>query len=557
MGAKLLDSHETVLISFRLRYGFFAHLAELIHAEMAPLLPQLLPHVLQSLDFEDCIDFGEKKKGAMAALVASINQGDDALRTAFAGQDMFGWDGFAIADTYSIVRQSGGDGESGDTANDDESGDDDGDDDDDNDDGPRLSIRTALLDEKAAAAHCIGECAKHIGSAFAPHVEVCLRSLLAAHDYFHQDVRGASCRAFSGLVTASAKAEGVPAWAKGAAATSYTLPAATVTLLEEVVPVLMEHFFEDDDKDTVAAAAESLTEMCTALGPAVATPLAPKLMECAVSLLDKGHACMQDEEEDVEALDADDDHDAGLWEAVSELLTAMPKIMGEYYLVHFARLMPQLLPYLSAEHPASDRSLAMGIIAESLHQLELAGTAYFTEVLPHAVRCSSDDDVTTRQNSTFCLGILGQFGGPAALDAMQTILNALQPRLAASEDDSVRDNAVSALSRLVLAFESKLPVATILPAIVNRLPLRADTGENTACARAVMQIAQNEATRAHLVPHMSHMLSSFSELLVGDEKLATSQLRTEIRSFLRWMLVVAPDLKASLCPEVQSQLTEM
>jgi len=127
----------------------------------------------QSLDFEDCIDFGDDDKppSAMAALVASINaKGASGAPAADSG----------AADVDGDRDPDGGDDD-----------DDDDDDDEDDEDGGerRLSIRTGLLDEKASAAHCIAECAKHAGAAFAPHVERCLTSLLETHDYFHQDVR--------------------------------------------------------------------------------------------------------------------------------------------------------------------------------------------------------------------------------------------------------------------------------------------------------------------------------------------------------------------------------
>jgi len=524
-------------------YGFFAQLSELLQGDVAPILPQLLPRVLQSLDFEDCIDFGDDDKppSAMAALVASINaKGASGAPAADSG----------AADVDGDRDPDGGDDD-----------DDDDDDDEDDEDGGerRLSIRTGLLDEKASAAHCIAECAKHAGAAFAPHVERCLTSLLETHDYFHQDVRSASCKALGALVTATAKAEGVPAWTKGMASVSYNLPPATRALLEKVVPILLEHFGEDDDKDTVAAASEALTDIINLLGPAAATPLAAQLCEVAIALLSKGHACMQEEEEDTPGAEAEpdddvDDHDASLWEAVSDLLTTLPKVMGEYYLMHFAKLVPQLEPYLSAQHPAGDRSLAVGILAESLHQLELSGAGFLPMVLPHAVRLSSDANSTARQNATFCLGILGQFGGPAAIDVMQTLLTALQPRLA-DEEASVCDNGVASLARLVLAFGATLPLASILPAIVTRLPLRADSGENRTCCRALMRIAQDDAARAHLAPHVPQMLAAFSEMLMSEgERLATEELKGELRAFLIWIVGVAPELRASLPAALQQAL---
>ena len=119
----------------------------------------------------------------------------------------------------------------------------------------------------------------------------------------------------------------------------------------------------------------------------------------------------------------------------------------------------------------------------------------------------------------------------------------------------MRDNAVAALSRLVIAFGATLPLPSILPAIVGHLPLRADSGENLSCARALMRVAQDDSARAHLAPHVPQVLAAFSEmLLTPGDKLATDELKAELRSFLTWLLGIAPDLRASLPVELQQAL---
>ena len=82
-------------------------------------------------------------------------------------------------------------------------------------------------------------CARYAGAAFAPHIERCLASLLESHDYFHEDVRGASCRSLAQLVNATAKAEGLPPWSKGQPASACTLGASTRTIVDKVAPLLM------------------------------------------------------------------------------------------------------------------------------------------------------------------------------------------------------------------------------------------------------------------------------------------------------------------------------
>ena len=162
--------------------------------------------------------------------------------------------------------------------------------------------------------------------------------------------------------------------------------------------------------------------------------------------------------------------------------------------------------------------------------------------------------MTTRQNGTFCLGVLGLYGGPAVVDQLQTILTALQPRLADAEDPSVRDNAVGALSRLVLAFGATLPLDAIVGGIVSRLPLKADHGENGPAARALIKLAQADGTRPHLAPHLGGVLAAFGRLLTSDAKLSTDALKAELRAFLKWLAGVAPDVCRSLPADVQAQL---
>ncbi len=497
-------------------YGFFAQLAELLGAEFAPLLPQLMPRLLTSLESDDAIDFGnEGEKGGLRGIAAALSRGPD------------------------------GDGDGADD-------DDDLDDDDDDDDGPGggLSIRTALLDEKAAAAHCIGACAKHVGAPFLPYVERCLPSLQSQTEYFHEDVRGAVSKALAHLLVPAAAAENVPKWVKGQIASADSLPPNTRALLAQVLPALTFRFEHDDDKDVVAAASEALAEVASLLGPAAINAAAPGLIDTTITLLQRTHTCMDEFDEGLDDFEHDEiDHDSGLWEGVSELLTTLPKVLGDAWLAQFARLVPALTPYLGAGHSATDRSLAIGVLAESLLHLEGAGAGFFNQLLPLALRVSADEeDSSARQNATFCLGVLGLYGGPGVLHSMQQILTALQPRLAADEEGSVRDNAIGALARLAMAFGASLPLPTIVPAIVAALPLREDPTENVPVMRCLMRLAHDEATRAHVTPHLAAVLGAIGQLLAKDTKLATEELQAEMRAFVSWMVGsgLPPELQAAI-----------
>ena len=123
---------------------------------------------------------------------------------------------------------------------------------------------------------------------------------------------------------------------------------------------------------------------------------------------------------------------------------------------------------------------------------------------------------------------------------MQTILSALQPRLADDEDPSVRDNAVGALARLVTAFGTQLPLNAILPGIVSSLPLKADVGENAPAIRCLVGLAYAEETRVQLGAFTQQLLAIFGKLLGGKVKGVDDTLLHEIRQFVAWLNGLAP-----------------
>jgi len=260
-------------------------------------------------------------------------------------------------------------------------------------------------------------------------------------------------------------------------------------------------------------------------------------------LLEQRHPCQQTPVEDDGAgpvVDDGEDHDDALWEAVTELLTTLPKVLGASWRPHFDRLLPALQPYLREAHPSSDHSLAIGIIAESLNQLEQNGSTYFEQVVPHALRFSASSDCTCRQNSVFCLGVLGLFGERCTvLRYMQSMLEALQPRLSDEEEEVVCDNGIGAIARLVLAYGCDLPLSSIVPAILARLPLKADKGENAPAIRCLMQVAHDERTRGMMECHGNALLSVLACMLGSDY--AEGPVQLEIRAFLQWLHAQAPE----------------
>ncbi|EOD25312.1 hypothetical protein EMIHUDRAFT_469192 [Emiliania huxleyi CCMP1516] len=429
--------------------------AELLGEEAAPLVPPLLPFLVKAVEQEEVTEFSEHEQARILAKLGPDPDGD--------GDELLDDD---------------------DDDEEDEEGEEGG-------DGP--GIHTAMLDEKAAAIHCLGACAAYGGASFAPHIEAVMGPLLGCADHFHEDII--------------------------------------------LYYIILYYIIALPPRQGVRRRGAA-----SAVG--------------ALALLEQRHSCQEAAQDLSEGggVDEEEDHDEAVWEAVSELLTTLPKALGERWTPHLERLLPALLPYLREAHPLSDHALAIGILAEGLNHVEASGRHHLPTILPHAARCASAPDPTCRQNGVFCLGVLGAHGGEAALAQMQPILSELQQRLSAQEEDEavVRDNAVGALSRIALSFGAALPLDAVLRAIADRLPLTEDEGENAPALRCLMQLLHAEETRAVAAPHMPALLKAIGHLLAGggDGSPAAdagprpcpldAECEAEVRSFLVWAAGQSP-----------------
>uniref|UniRef100_A0A804LHH3 Importin N-terminal domain-containing protein n=1 Tax=Zea mays TaxID=4577 RepID=A0A804LHH3_MAIZE len=115
--------------------------------------------------------------------------------------------------------------------------------DDDVNDEPRvrnISVRTGVLDEKAAATQAIGFFALHTKSAYAPYLEESLKILIRHSGYFHEDVRLQAVISLKHILTAVR-----------------AIPPAHADVLEKqkdvldtVLNIYIKTMTEDDDKET-------------------------------------------------------------------------------------------------------------------------------------------------------------------------------------------------------------------------------------------------------------------------------------------------------------------
>ncbi|KAK1301371.1 hypothetical protein QJS10_CPB12g01703 [Acorus calamus] len=400
-------------------HGFFSNVAEILDDGFAQYLPHVVPLVFSSCNLDD-------------GSAIDIDESDDDDNVS----------GF------------------GNVSSDDETHDE-----------PRvrnISIRTGVLDEKAAATQAIGLFALHTKGLYAPYLEESLKILVKHSGYFHEDVRLQAIISLKHVLTAI---QAIPLGHN-------EIPTKLKESLDTVMNIYMKTMTEDDDKEVVAQACMAIADIIKDFGYMAVEPYVLQLVEATLALLREDSACQQ-QESDGEIDDDDTEHDEVLMDAVSDLLPALAKSMGSHFEPLFAKLFEPLMRFAKASRPSQDRTMVVATLAEVAQHMGSPISGYVDKVMPLALKELASSDETNRRNAAFCIGELCKNGGEPTLKYYGDILRGLYPLFGESEpDDAVRDNAAGAVARMIMTQPQYLPLNQVLPIFLKVLPLKEDLEES-------------------------------------------------------------------------------
>ncbi|XP_057870292.2 uncharacterized protein LOC131076946 isoform X2 [Cryptomeria japonica] len=335
-----------------------------------------------------------------------------------------------------------------------------------------ISVRTGVLDEKAAATQAIGLFALHTKSAFTPYFEEALEILTKHVGYFHEDVRLQAIIGLQHLLTA----------------TQETFPSSNVRqlspetkhVLDTVMNLYVRAMQEDDDKEVVSQACMCTAEIMKSFGYNAIEPYMVSLSQSTLELLRQEACCQQTDETDSDLDDDDCEHDEVLMDAVTDLLPAFAKCMGSRFEAIFGSFFEPLMKF-AASRPPEDRTMVVACLAEVAQEMGSPIAHYMDNVMPLVIKEIASTEAANRRNAAFCAGELCKNGGEAALKYYNDVLCALHPLFGDLEtDDAVRDNAAGAVARMIMAQPHAVPLNQVLPVFLKALPLKDDLEESLA-----------------------------------------------------------------------------
>jgi importin-4 len=116
-------------------------------------------------------------------------------------------------------------------------------------------------------------------------------------------------------------------------------------------------------------------------------------------------------------------------------------------------------------------------------------TPFTTPLLKLLLHRMSDEDPETKSNAAFAIGLLQEHSrnDQEILGSYNSILAKLEPLLHTNEARA-KDNAAGCVSRMIMKHRDRVPIETVLPALLELLPLKEDFEENEPVYKMILQL---------------------------------------------------------------------
>nr|GEW48607.1 importin-4-like isoform X1 [Tanacetum cinerariifolium] len=354
-----------------------------------------------------------------------------------------------------------------------------------------ISIKTTVLEEKAAATQALGES---------------LMIMVNHSAYIHEDVRLQAITGLKHILTAA------HAILKGQNDGESQIK----ELLDCVMPIYIKTINGDDDKEIVAQACISVAEIIEDFGYDSIESHMPWLVESTTVLLRMKSACQQAESDgDIE--NYDHAHEL-LMDAVTDLLPVFAKSMGSNFEPFFATLFDPLMEFMKGSSSPQYWTMVVACLTEVAHNMGAPISGYIDPVMPFVLKELASPLATNRRNAAFCLGELCKNGGDCSLKYFSDALYCLYPLLEESEPDyAVTDNAAGALARMMMANKNSVPLSQVLPILLSVLPLKEDHDESPPVYNCICNL---------VLSSNSQILQQVLDLIIIFAQVAISPLET-------------------------------
>lgn len=397
----------------------------------------------------------------------------------------------------------------------------------------RMAVTTGFMEEKAAAIQALTYFIKNCGFGFLQYIDQCWERLIALWEYPHSLVKMAVSNCFHEFFTLivnyslldeqqcefNEDKNRMYPWRKNI---SIEYSDYIKSWILKIFPLYIQAIRDEDDRDALAIVIEYFIEQLRVLGPASIASMMDELISVLILFLDEKCVCQQSTDpENRETKDIATKH-KWVSDTIAEFIAVLAELFYDQFDDIFNKLFQHLFQFGRDTRHAHDQSMMIGCIGDCCSRLYYTNRerntneschlmSPFSDVIfQRALNIAQSQDTNMRQNALYCMGAMFMVCDQSSnMQHSQSILNCIKIYMQCDRNGDrslrlVRDNAVSALGKIIISEPQRLPVRDLLPLFLNALPLTADVTENQYVYDVVMRFVLNE--RELIQPYIQQAL---------------------------------------------------
>lgn len=248
-------------------------------------------------------------------------------------------------------------------------------------------------------------------------------------------------------------------------------------------------------RDVVTEINRSVAFTLKACGPSI---LGQKdFMEQVITVLGtiitRSHPSQQDlgdEDEEQAALQGSSEWDWLTVDTALDVVIGLAAALGAQFAEIWKVFEKPIMKFVSSQE-SLERSTTVGMLAECVNYMGGACSPYTSTLLRPLLHRLSDEDKETKSNAAYAIGqlVFHSQDEKTYLPEYNTILTKLEPLLQI-KDARLQDNAAGCVCRMIMAHPDKMPIANVLPALVDLLPLKEDYQENKPVYQCIHKLCK-------------------------------------------------------------------
>ena len=244
----------------------------------------------------------------------------------------------------------------------------------------------------------------------------------------------------------------------------------------------------------------NLAATLKASGPSlIAEPTTLKAVtETLISIITKKHPCQKDfgDEDDLGLLEETSEYDWLTIDTAMDAICGLAIALGGTFSELWKMFEKPVMRYASGSE-SFERATAVGVISECIRGMGEEITPSTGTLMPLLLKRLTDEDNETKSNAAYAVGLLQEHSSDdrTIIKQFPTIFSRLEPLLQTSKARS-KDNAAGCVSRMIMRHPDNVPIAQVLPALLEILPLREDFDENEPVYEMIVALCKSPLVRA-------------------------------------------------------------